>query len=244
MEGYDATTYGQRIAEVYDDWHTEAEPEEVELLCELAGEGPVLELGVGTGRLALPLARRGLQMHGIDSSDAMVAKLREKPGGDSVAVTLGDFQDFDLTERFSLVLVVFNTFFTLTDQEAQVACFSSVSRHLLPGGRFLVEAFVPDLGRFDRGQRVGVVRVGLNEVRLDCSRHDAVTQSVTTQHIVLGSGSIQLYPLQIRYAWPSELDLMAKLVGLQLEARWDGWDRRPYTAGSKTTISVWGAPPD
>ena len=91
---------------------------------------------------------------------------------------------------------------------------------------------------------MGVVRVGLNEVRLDCSRHDAVTQSVTTQHIVLGSGSIQLYPLQIRYAWPSELDLMAKLVGLQLEARWDGWDRRPYTAGSKTTISVWGAPPD
>ncbi len=244
MQGYDATTYGQRIAGVYDDWHTEAEPEEVELLCELAGEGPVLELGVGTGRLALPLARRGLQMHGIDSSDAMVAKLREKPGGDSVAVTLGDFQNFDLTERFSLVLVVFNTFFTLTDQEAQVACFSSVSRHLLPGGRFLVEAFVPDLGRFDRGQRVGVVRVGLNEVRLDCSRHDAVTQSVTTQHIVLGSGSIHLYPLQIRYAWPSELDLMAKLVGLQLEARWDGWDCRPYTAGSKTTISVWGAPPD
>jgi 16S rRNA A1518/A1519 N6-dimethyltransferase RsmA/KsgA/DIM1 with predicted DNA glycosylase/AP lyase activity len=112
MQGYDATTYGQRIAEVYDDWHTEAGPEEVELLCELAGEGPVLELGVGTGRLALPLASLGLQMHGIDSSDAMVAKLRERPGGDSVAVTLGDFQDFDLAERFSLVLVVQYVFHT------------------------------------------------------------------------------------------------------------------------------------
>jgi SAM-dependent methyltransferase len=243
MQGYDATTYGQRIAAVYDDWHTEVRPEQVELLCELAGEGPVLELGVGTGRLALPLARRGLEVHGIDSSDAMVAKLREKPGGDSVAVTLADFTDFDITERFRLVLVVFNTFFTLPNQQAQLACFSAVSRHLLPGGRFLVEAFVPDLGRFDRGQRVGVVSVGLNEVRLDCSRHDAVTQSVASQHIVLGSGSIRLYPVQIRYAWPSELDLMAKLAGLQLEARWDGWDRRPYTAGSETTISVWGAPP-
>jgi SAM-dependent methyltransferase len=243
MEGYDATTYGQRIADVYDDWHTEARPGQVELLLELAGNGPALELGIGTGRLALPLASRGLEVHGIDSSDAMVARLREKPGGESVAVTLGDFRDFDVAKRFSLVFVVFNTLFTLPDQKAQLSCFSAVSRHLLPGGLFLVEAFVPDLSRFDQGQRVSVVRIGVDDVRLDCSRHDPTTQSVSSQHVVLESGNIQLYPVQMRYAWPSELDLMAKLAGLRLEARWDGWDRRPFTAGSDTTISVWAAPP-
>jgi Methyltransferase domain len=242
MEGYDATTYGQRIAEVYDDWHTEARPGQLELLCELAGNGPVLELGIGTGRLALPLTSRGLEVHGIDSSDAMVAKLREKPGGESVAVTLGDFRDFDIARRFSLVFVVFNTLFTLPDQEGQLACFSAVSRHLLPGGLFLVEAFVPDLSRFDRAQRVSVIEVGIDGVRLDCSRHDATTQSVSSQHVVLEGGNIRLYPVQMRYAWPSELDLMAKLAGLRLESRWDGWDRRPFTAGSDTTISVWSAP--
>ncbi len=123
MEGYDATTYGQRIAEVYDDWHTEARPGQLELLCELAGNGPVLELGVGTGRLALPLTSRGLEVHGIDSSGAMLEKLREKPGGESVAVTLGDFRDFDLSKRFSLIFVVFNTLFTLPDQHAQIGLF-------------------------------------------------------------------------------------------------------------------------
>jgi len=242
MEGYDATTYGQSIAEVYDDWHSGARPEQVELLRHLAGDGPVLELGIGTGRLALPLARQGLEVHGIDSSPAMVAKLRAKPGGEQVAVTMGDFSDFGLAERFSLVFVVFNTLFGLPDQDAQLACFAAVSRHLLPGGRFLVEAFVPDPSRFDRGQRLSVVQVGVDEVRLECSRHDAGAQSVTTQHVVLAGGKTTLYPLQIRYAWPSELDLMAKLAGLQLESRWDGWGRQPYTSSSFTTISVWKVP--
>ena len=243
MEGYDATTYGQSIADVYDDWHPGPKPEQLELLCHLAGDGPVLELGIGTGRLALPLASRGLQVHGIDASAAMLAKLQSKPGGEQVAVTVGDFADFDLVQRFSLVFVVFNTLFVLPDQEAQLACFGAVSRHLLPGGRFLVEAFVPDPGRFDRGQRLSVVQVGVDEVRLECSRHDAGTQSVITQHVVLGGGQTTLYPVQIRYAWPSELDLMAKLAGLGLESRWDGWDRQPYTSSSFTTISVWKTPP-
>jgi SAM-dependent methyltransferase len=243
MEGYDATTYGQSIADVYDDWHRGAMPEQVELLCHLAGDGPVLELGTGTGRLAIPLASRGLQVHGIDSSEAMLAKLRAKPGGEQVAVTGGDFADFGLPERFRLVFVVFNTLFALPDQEAQLACFSAVSRHLLPGGRFLVEAFVPDPSRFDRGQRLSVAKVGVDEVRLECSHHDAAAQSVTTQHVVVTSEKTSLYPVQIRYAWPSELDLMAKLAGLQLESRWDGWDRQPYTASSFNTISVWKASP-
>ena len=173
MEGYDATTYGQSIAGVYDNWHPGVRPEQVELLCHLAGDGPVLELGIGTGRVALPLVSRGLQVHGIDSSEAMLAALQAKPGGEQVAVTVGDFADFDLADRFSLVFVVFNTLFALPDQEAQLACFAAVSRHLLPGSRFLVEAFVPDPGRFDRGQRLSVVNVSADEVRLECSRHDA-----------------------------------------------------------------------
>jgi len=206
------------------------------------GTGPVLELGIGTGRLALPLAARGVEVHGIDSSEAMVAKLREKPGGERVTVSMGDFGDFDLGQRFRLVFVAFNTLFALPDQEAQLSCFAAVSRHLLPGGRFLVEAFVPDLGRFDRGQRVSAMEVGLDRVLLECSRHDAVAQTVTSQHVALGTSGTNLYPVQVRYAWPSELDLTARIAGLRLEGRWDGWDCRLFTASSVTTISVWRAP--
>jgi SAM-dependent methyltransferase len=242
MEGYEAATYGQRIADVYDERVQGTRPGQVELLHELAGAGPVLELGIGTGRLALPLAARGIEVHGIDSSASMVAKLRSKPGGDAITVSMGDFGDFNLAKRFNLVFVAFNTLFALPDQEAQLSCFAAVSRHLLPGGRFLVEAFIPDLGRFDRGQRMSVMEVGLDQVVLECSRHDAVAQTVTSQHVALGISGTSLYPVHIRYAWPTELDLMARIAGLQLEGRWDGWDRRPYTAGSVTTISVWSAP--
>jgi hypothetical protein len=159
-----------------------------------------------------------------------------------VTVSIGDFGDFDLSKRFSLVFVAFNTLFALPDQEAQLSCFGAVSRHLLPGGRFLVEAFVPDLGRFDRGQRVSAMEVDLDRVLLECSRHDPVAQTVTSQHVALGTNGTCLYPVQVRYAWPGELDLMARIAGLQLEGRWDGWDRRPFTASSVTTISVWRTP--
>jgi SAM-dependent methyltransferase len=242
MEGYEAATYGQRIADIYDERHKGPLPGQVEMLHELAGSGPVLELGVGTGRLALPLVARGVDVFGIDSSEAMVEHLRAKSGGDRLTVTMGDFQQFDLGQRFPLVFVAFNTFFALPSQEAQLACFATVSRHLLPGGRFLVEAFVPDPGRFDRGQRVGVVKVGLDDVVLECSRHDPVAQAVTTQQVALGASGARFFPVLLRYAWPPELDLMARIAGLQLEARWDGWDRRPYTASSFTTVSVWRAP--
>jgi SAM-dependent methyltransferase len=242
MEGYDAATYGKRIADVYDERTNGVRPGQVELLRELARGGPVLELGIGTGRLALPLVARGLEVYGIDSSAAMVAKLREKPGGDRITVSMGDFGDFDLAKRFNLVFVAFNTLFSLPDQEAQLNCFAAVSRHLLPGGRFLVEAFVPDLGRFDRGQRMSVMDVSLDRVLLECSRHDAAAQTVSSQQVALGTGGTSLFPVHIRYAWPAELDLMARIAGLRLEGRWDGWDRRPFTAGSVTTISVWRAP--
>jgi SAM-dependent methyltransferase len=203
-------------------------------------EGGTLWLANGVFRFDGALL--GVEVHGIDSSEAMVARLREKPGGDRITVSMGDFGDFDLGKRFSLVFVAFNTLFALPDQEAQLSCFVAVSRHLLPGGRFVVEAFVPDLGRFDRGQRMSVMEVGLDQVVLECSRHDAAAQTVTSQQVALGSSGTCLYPVHIRYAWPSELDLMARIAGLQLEGRWDGWDRRPFTAGPVTTISVWRAP--
>jgi SAM-dependent methyltransferase len=242
MESYDATTYGQRVAGIYDGLLGGTAPGQLDLLTNLAGDGPVLELGIGTGRVALPLASRGIAVSGIDSSEAMVAQLKAKPGGERVGVTLGDFGNFDLGQRFELVFVVRNTFFALIDQEAQLGCFAAVSRHLWPGGRFLIEAFVPRLDRFDHGQCVRTVRVDLDEVLLECSLHDAARQTVTSQQVALGSGGTSFYPLQIRYAWPSELDLMARMAGMELEARWDGWDLRPFTAGSFTTVSVWRTP--
>lgn len=242
MNSYGADTYGERIAPIYDQRYPDVAAGQVELLAGLAGTGPVLELGIGTGRLALPLAARGVRVHGIDASPAMVDRLRAKPRGDEVTVTIADFADFDLAERFSLVFVAFNTLFALTSQQAQVACFRAVARHVLPGGRFLVEAFVPDLGRFDRGQRVHLQQVELDRVELDCAVHDPVAQRVTNQHLTLGPGGIQCYPVELRYAWPGELDLMAALAGLEPEDRWGSWDHRPFDSGSSTHISVWRAP--
>lgn len=242
MEGYVAKTYGERIAPIYDQRYPSAVPGQVDLLVELAGTGPALELGIGTGRLALPLAARGVEVHGIDASPAMIERLRAKPGGDEVTVAIGDFTDFDLGKRFSLVFVAFNTLFALASQQAQVACFRAVVRHLTPGGRFLVEAFVPDLGRFDRGQRVCATTVDLDGVKLDCSVHDPVAQRVTTQHVTLGTSGIHCYPVEIRYAWPSELDLMASLAGLEPEARWGGWDRRRFSSDCGTHLSLWRLP--
>src|SRR5918911_134762 len=212
-DDYDAATYGERIAEVYDAWpgvpaDTDAT---VAFLAARAGGGPALELGIGTGRVALPLAARGVQVHGVDASPAMVARLRAKPGGDAVPVELGDFAEVHTPGPFTLVFVVFNTLFGLLDQDAQVRCFARVAERLRPGGRFVVEAFVPDLGRFDRGQRTGTTAVSVDEVRLDASIHDPVQQVVRTNHVYIRAGSLEMFPVAIRYAWPSELDLMARI---------------------------------
>jgi len=242
VKNYGPDTYGERIAEVYDQLYLDAKPEQVELLAELAGAGPVLELGIGTGRLALPLAAR-VPVHGIDASSAMVDRLRAKSGGAQVPVSIGDFTDFELGERFSLVFVAFNTLFALLTQHAQLSCFRAVARHLAPGGRFLVEAFVPDPSRFGRGhQLVSLRHVELDEVGLDCSMHDPVGQRVTTQHVMLGPGGLTFHPVELRYAWPAELDLMAIVAGLEPTARWGGWDRRPFTADSTSHVSIWQAP--
>jgi SAM-dependent methyltransferase len=243
MSEYDASTYGERIADVYDTWPTVPANAEaiVARLAALAGAGPVLELGIGTGRIALPLAARGLEVHGIDASPAMVARLRAKPGGDRIPVTVGDFGEVPAPGRFALIFAVFNTFFGLPTQDAQVRCFAAVSEHLTGDGVFVLEAFVPDVARFDRGSRLGVTDVGAN-VTLETSIHDPVAQRVRSRHVVLSEAGTRIYPVEIRYAWPAELDLMARLAGLELRDRWGGWDLAPFTAASGRHVSVYARP--
>jgi hypothetical protein len=239
MESYNASTYGDRIADEYDAIHANFDPEPaVALLAGLAGQGPALELGIGTGRLALPLTARGIPVDGIDASPLMVEKLRAKPAGAGLDVTIGDFADFDLGKRYRLIFVAFNTFFALRSREEQAACLAAVARHLSTEGTFVVEAFVPDLTRFDRNQRVDVSTVKDDHVILNVSRHDPVKQSVTSQHVVISEDGIRLFPVVIRYAYPPELDLMAQQAGLELVARWNDWDRSPFDTSAGKHISV------
>jgi SAM-dependent methyltransferase len=248
MEGWDAATYGDRIADVYDRRVAGRADtgDAVAFLAERADGGPALELGVGTGRLALPLARgAGIEVHGIDASERMVERLRAKPGGERLPVAIGDFADvagLAPAHGYRLVFVVFNTFFVLLDQDAQVRCMEGVARVLAPGGAFVVEAFVPDLSLFDHGQRVSVSEVEPDRVRLDVARHDPVTQRVDSQHVELGPGGARMDPVRLRYAWPAELDLMARLAGLRLAERWDGWRLAPFTGASAALVSVYRKP--
>ena len=239
MKDYDLSAYGERIADVYDDWLRAVDPTEaVARLAELAGHGSVLELGIGTGRIALPLQERGLEVHGIDASEAMLERLREKPGGERIRTTVGDLADVAVEGAYGLVFVAANTFFGVLTQEDQVRCLRNVEVRLREGGVFVIEAFVPDLARFDPG-RLSVRQVELETVRLEASRHDPVGQTIDGQAIELREHGARFFPFRIRYAWPSELDLMARLAGLQLRERWSGWSRDPFTAASKQHVSVY-----
>ena len=241
MEGYGPATYGDRIADVYDgfyDFKLDTEGA-LETLADLAGAGPVLELAIGTGRLALPLAERGLEVHGIDASEAMLARLRSKPGGDVIPVTIGNFADVGVDGRFSLIFVAFNTFFGLTTQDDQLRCFANAAAHLADGGVFAIEVFFPDLCRFDRGQRTQTTLVDTGRVLLDASTHDALEQRIDSQQILVTDEGMRLFPVSIRYAFPPELDLMARLAGLELKSRWGSWRREPFTAGSSHHVSVY-----
>jgi len=240
METYKEDTYGARIAGVYDDWYAEVDEAAVSTLRELAHGGRALELGIGTGRIALPLQQRGVEVHGIDASEAMIARLQAKPGGEGIAVRLGNFADVALEGPFSLIYVVFNTFFALSTQDEQVRCFENVARRLSADGVFVIEAFVPDLARFDREQTVRAIRIDDNEVHFEASRLDPVGQQVTSQHVVLTEKGVRFYPVKVRFAWPAELDLMARLAGLRLRHRWDSWNRTPVSAESGAHISVYG----
>jgi SAM-dependent methyltransferase len=243
MDRYEPETYGERIADVYDEWHTHMDPAAtVEVLASLAGSGPVLELGIGTGRVAIPLAARGLDVHGVDASPAMVERMRAKPGGAGIGVTFGHLADVPVDRSFSLIFIVFNTFFALLSQDDQVRCFTNVARRLEPGGRFSLEGFVPDVARFDRGQRVHVTNLEVDRMRLDVSVHRPAEQRVDSQHVVITGSGVRLVPVPLRYAWPSELDLMARLAGLRLRHRWGGWNREPFGDDSQRHISVYEKP--
>jgi SAM-dependent methyltransferase len=243
MKDYDESTYGDRVADVYDEWYAGLDPgPAAATLAELARSGPALELAIGTGRVALPLAARGVEVHGIDASEAMVARLRAKPGGEAIPVTMGDFADVGVEGRFALIYIVFNTFFALFSQDDQVRCFANVAAHLADDGVFVIEAFVPELARFERGQRVNANRVETDLVILDVSLHDPVEQRVSSQHVVLQPDAVRLQPVAIRYAFPAELDLMARLAGLELRERWGGWEREPFTAASGQHVSVYARP--
>jgi SAM-dependent methyltransferase len=241
MEGYGPATYGDRIADVYDAFYEEILDTDraVETLADLAAGGPVLELAIGTGRLALPLAERGLEVHGVDASNKMVEKLRAKPGGDAIPVTIGDFADVPVDGTYRLIFIAFNTLFALLTQEDQLSCFANAAAHLTDDGVFVIEVFFPDLARFDRDQRTQVTWVDTGRVMLDASRHSPVEQRVDSQHVVITEEGTKLYPVFIRYAFPSELDLMARLAGLELRQRWGSWRRDPFTAASGRHVSVY-----
>jgi SAM-dependent methyltransferase len=240
MSGHDPSDYGRRFAEIYDTWFAAYDDEAITTLRDLAGGGRALELGIGTGRIAAPLKRQGVDVHGIDASAVMVAKLRGKPGGDSIPVTLGDLADVGVEGQFSLVFVVFNTFFVLLSQDDQVRCFRNVARHLTSDGVFLIEAFVPEMTRYSGRQTMRVISIGDREVRFEATQIDPVSQQVVSQQVTLTEQGAHLYPIRIRYAWPSELDLMAQMAGLRLQERWGGWRRTPVRADSATHISVYG----
>jgi SAM-dependent methyltransferase len=241
MEGYGASTYGDAIADVYDDWYQGFfdVDQTVAVLTELAAGGRVLELAIGTGRVAIPLAARGVELVGVDASERMVAKLRDKPGGASIPVTIGDFSDVPVEGRFSLIYLVFTTLFALPTQGDQIRCLQGVSEHLEPGGRFLMDAFVPDLSRFRNHQTVTTERVEVDQVLLDASRHDPVAQRIDSSHVFITADGVRLFPVSLRYAWPAELDAMALVAGLRLADRWAGYDRSPFTANSTRHVSVY-----
>jgi SAM-dependent methyltransferase len=241
MADYDESTYGERIADIYDELHSFLDTTDAaaEFLAGVAGTRRVLELGIGTGRVALALVGRGLRVCGIDSSPAMVEKLRAKPGGATVTVTIGDFGDVKVPGQFSLIYVVFNTFFGLLSQETQLKCFQRVASHLTPDGVFVIEAFVPDQTMFERGQNISARHVDASTANIHAAVHDPITQQVHGTNILLSEGAIRFYPVQIRYAWPAELDLMAQLAGLRLRERFGGWKREPFDKSSRLHVSVY-----
>ena len=211
-----------------------------DVLAGLAGVGRALELGIGTGRIALPLALRGVPVHGIDLSRAMVARLRAKPGGDAIGVTIGDFATTRVDGTFSLAYLVFNTINNLTTQEAQVACFGNAAAHLEPGGCFVIEVGVPELRRLPPGQNVVPFHVSPTRWAFDI--YDAATQAMSSNYVTIDGGRGEYRSIPFRYVWPAELDLMAQLAGMRLRDRWEGWAREPFTSESRQHVSVWEKP--
>ena len=209
----------------------------VQFLAGLAWGGDALELGIGTGRIALPLSRRGIRVQGIDLSPEMVARLREKPGGEHIEVTIGDFATAKVPRRFSLAYLVYNTITNLTTQDAQVACFCNVAEHLAPDGCFVVEVGVPQLQRLPPGETVRPFSVTAAHLGFD--EIDVATQRLTSHHYLIDDGKVEVVSMPFRYVWPAELDLMARIAGMTLRERWADWTREPFTSESESHVSVW-----
>lgn len=239
MKNYSLKTYGERIAGVYDQYYSEYDSASVQVLAELADGGNALELGIGTGRIALPLLQTGISVHGIDISESMVAQLHAKPGGERIPVTMGNFADVKVKGQFSLIYVVANTFYSLLTQEEQISCFQNAAKHLTPDGVFVIEAFFPELTRFTSGQAMRATHIGENEVRMDISMIELDKQLINSQHMVINEQGTQFYPVRLRYSWPSELDLMARVSNLRLRVRWGDWRKNPFTSASRLPVSVY-----
>src|SRR6266545_4931145 len=237
--------FGARVAARYDESGADMfQPAVVDpavgFLADLAGHGAALELGIGTGRIALPLAQRGIGVHGIDLSAAMVARLRAKPGAEQIGVTIGDFAKTTVEGRFSVAYLVFNTIMNLTTQDGQIACFQNVAAHLEPGGCFVIEVTVPALQRLPPGETVRAFNLSATALGFD--EYDVESQGLISHHYKVVDGDLEVYSPPFRYVWPSELDLMARLAGMTLRERWSGWKREPFTSDSTKHVSVWEKP--
>jgi SAM-dependent methyltransferase len=236
--------FGERVAARYDEDAEIFDPAVVDpvvdFLAGIAGGGAALELGIGTGRIALPLARRGIRVHGIDLSEQMVARLRAKPGSEEIAVTIGDFATTRVEGTFSVAYLVFNTIMNLTTQDEQVACFRNVAAHLEPGGCFVIEVGVPDLRRLPPGEIFRPFTV--SPTRLGFDEYDVAAQGLVSHHYRVADGGLEAHSVPFRYVWPSELDLMARLAGMRLRGRFGGWTREPFTSESTGHVSVWEKP--
>jgi Methyltransferase domain len=240
--GADEGYFGESVAARYDDlsWSM-FDPalieSTVDLLAELAGDGAALEFAIGTGRIALPLAERGVRVAGIDNSEAMLARLRDKPGAERIHAVAGDMASTRVEGDFSLVFLVFNTIFNLTTQDGQVACFENAAAHLGTGGRFVIEARVPELQRLPLGQTVLPWRADASGMSFYV--YDIVTQRLGGQHYHFVDGMVESSPTEMRYAWHTELDLMARVAGMRLESRWANWKREEFTGLSPAHVSVY-----
>jgi SAM-dependent methyltransferase len=238
--------FDERVAATYDDdpemFDIAAVDPVVDFLAELAGDGPALEFAIGTGRIALPLSQRGVSVHGIDMSNAMVAKLRSKPDAEAVGVTIGDISTTTVDGSFALVYLVFNTIMNLTTQAAQVACFRNAAAHLEPGGCFVIEVGIPDLQRLPPGETIHPFHVSESYWGFD--EYDIANQGMTSHHLEIVDGRVERLSVPFRYAWPAEYDLMAELAGMRLRERWDDWKREPFTSESRSHVSVWEKPAD
>ena len=237
--------FGERVAARYDErYGYQSDPSVIDpivaFLADLAAGGPALELGIGTGRIALPLAERGVPVHGIDLSEAMVARLRAKPGAERIGVTIGDFATATVDGAFSIAYLVANTIMNLTTQDEQVACFQNVAAHLEPGACFVIEVLVPGLRRLPPGERFQPFDVSPTHLGFD--EYDVARQGLVSHHYWLGDGEVDVMSPPFRYVWPSELDLMARIAGMRLRERWSDWNREPFTSESAKHVSVWEKP--